>query len=420
MRVADGSSFTLTSEDTVSFVARLELRRNSADRTRSLLLRLLQGCGLLAFTLIFGEAFVRILCPQPVMPRYVTATDWGVRGNIPRAHYWHYTPEVSVEYRINGQGMRADHDYPLRKPAGTCRVAVFGDSLLMGYEVDLRDSFSARLEEMLHAGGRSVEVLNFAVSGFGTAEMLRTYEAFARGFDPDVVLFSWHLTDMEDNVRSALYRLRDGKLENANRSYLPGVKTQDFLMRFAAYRLIADHSQLYALLRERLGQFTKHLFVQLRQQAVSAKQTATENAEEDEEDARYAAHRQANRDLSSAIVEHAAQVVAADGREFYLIEVPIRVSRVAFRTSVDVLSPEVISHIRIISPLATFEQAARPDFKVYYEHGEGHLTPSGVQLLAKEAAQILVRSPRFAACTVGLAGATGQSSPDPASPVHPR
>jgi len=403
----------------VSFVARPELRRNSADRTRGLLLRLLQGCGLFAFTLIFGEAFVRILCPQPVMPRYVTATDWGVRGNIPHARYWHYTPEVSVEYRINGQGMRADHDYPLGKPAGTCRVAVFGDSLLMGYEVDLRDSFSARLEEMLRAGGRSVEVLNFAVSGFGTAEMLRTYEAFARDFGPDVVLFSWHVTDMEDNVRSALYRLRDGKLENGNPSYLPGVKTQDFLMRFAAYRLIADHSQLYALLRERLGQFTKHLFVQFRQQPVSAKQTAT-SGEEDEEDAMYAAHRQANRELSSAIVERAAQVVAVDGREFYLIEVPIRVSRVEFRSSVDVLSPEVISHIRIISPLAAFERAARPDFKVYYEHGEGHLTPSGVQLLAKEVAQTLVKSPRLAACTVGLAGATVQSPTDSASPVHPQ
>jgi hypothetical protein len=416
---AGGSSFTLTSEDTVSVDARLDLNRNSRGRTRTLALRLLRGCGLLAFTLIFGETFVRILCPQPVMPRYVTGTAWGVRGNIPHARYWHYTPEVSVEYRINGQGMRADRDYPLRKPAGTCRIAVFGDSLLMGYEVDLRDSFTTRLEEQLRDRGWSVEVLNFSVSGFGTAEMLRTYEAFARGFDPDFVLFSWHLTDTQDNVRSALYRLRNGKLENANRSYLPGVRTQDFLMEFAAYRLVADHSQLYALLRERTGQFTKGLVVHFRQQPVSANQAAAGSGEEDEEDVLHAAHVQADRDLSSAIVEHAAQVVAADGREFYLVEIPIRVSRVEFRSSVDVLSAAILSQVRIISPLAAFERAARPDFKVYYEHGEGHLTPAGVLLLANEAAKTLARSPRLTACTTGSAVAPPQPSANPASLTQP-
>lgn len=399
----------------MSVDARLDQRSKPGGRTRALVLRFLQACGLLAFTLVFGEAFVRILCPQPVMPRYVTGTDWGVRGNIPHARYWHYTPEVSVEYRINGQGMRADHDYPLRKPAGTCRIAVFGDSLLMGYEVDLRDDFTTRLEELLRARGRSVEVLNFAVSGFGTAEMLRTYEAFARRFDPDVVLFSWHVTDMEDNVRSALYRLRNGKLEQANPDYLPGVETQDFLLKFAAYRLVADHSQLYALLRERSGLFTKRLAVQLRQARVSAGTAPAPSGDEDEEDVLHAAHLQANLDLSSAIIEHAAQVVAADGREFYLVEIPLRVSRVEFRSTVDVLSPAVLADIRIISPLAAFERAARPDLKIYYERGEGHLTPAGVKLLANAAATTLAESPRLSACTAGAAAAAPPLSANPSS-----
>jgi hypothetical protein len=367
-------------------------------------LRRVVGITLLTiFTLGFGEGFVRVLCPQPVMPRYVTATPWGVRGNIPRAHYWHHTPEVTVEYRINGQGLRADRDYPPRKPAGTCRIAVFGDSLLMGYELDLKDTFTTQLEKLLRNQGCRAEVLNFSVSGFGTAEMLRTYEAFARQFDPDIVIFSWHVTDMEDNVRCALYRLHEGKLETANPTYLPGVTLQDFLMRSKLYRLVADNSQLYALLRERLDVFGKRLLLQARQSHLTAKDAAKEDSLADADDAAKAAQSQANVALSSAILTHAAEVVAADGKEFYLLEIPIRVSRERFRSSVEALSPDARARVRIVSPLAAFAAAARPDLKLYYERGEGHLTPMGVQLLAREAASALADSPHLASCKADAA-----------------
>jgi hypothetical protein len=330
------------------------------------------------------------------MPRYVTGTPWGVRGNIPGARYWHYTPEVTVQYRINSQGLRADHDFALTKTPGTCRIAVFGDSLLMGYEVDLRDSFATQLEEQLRPLGISAEVLNFSVSGFGTAEMLRTYEGFARRFHPDLVIFSWHMTDLEDNVRSQLFRLDRGALQTADETYLPGVETQDFLMRIALYRFVSDHSQLYALLRERLGQFAKRLGFQLHQQRVAAKVRQGE----DEDDVMHAAHVKANDELSSAIVEHAAGIVTKDGREFYLLEIPIRESRIEFRSSVDVLSDSVRSKLNIISPLDSFRQIARPDLKLYYERGEGHLTPLGVQLLAAETARTLARSTLNSSCRV--------------------
>src|SRR5579871_4560714 len=118
---------------------------------RTLLRRTLVFLGLLLYTLAFGEIYTRIFAPQPIMPRYVTGTPWGMRGNIPHSHYWHHTPEVDVEYRINGEGMRADRDFAIRKPAGTCRIALFGDSLLMGYELDLHDTFASRLERTLRA-----------------------------------------------------------------------------------------------------------------------------------------------------------------------------------------------------------------------------------------------------------------------------
>ena len=202
--------------------------------------------GLVAYTLFFSELFIRLVAPQPMFPRYITGTPWGVRGNIPGAHYWHWSPEVDVEFRINRWGMRDDRDFALEKPPGTCRIAVFGDLFFMGYEVDLKDLFSARLEARLRSSGINVEVLNFSVSGFGTAEMLRTYEAFGRNFNPDLVIFQWHLSDPGDNVRSDLYRIVNGQLLPGSPTYLPSVEVQDVLMQSRVYRWVADHSQLYS------------------------------------------------------------------------------------------------------------------------------------------------------------------------------
>src|SRR5262245_7700115 len=108
--------------------------------------RALVVLGLAAYTALFAEAFVRVASPQPIMPRYITGTPWGVRGNIPNAHYWHHTPEVDVEYRINAQGMRADHDFPLAKEQGTCRIALLGDSQFVGYELALADTVASQVE----------------------------------------------------------------------------------------------------------------------------------------------------------------------------------------------------------------------------------------------------------------------------------
>lgn len=372
------------------------------------------------YTLAYAELFVRIVSPQSVLPRYVVGTPWGVRGNMPNAHYWHHTPEVDVEYRINGEGLRADHDYSFRKPGGTCRVAVFGDSFFMGYELDLKDTFTTQLEELLRARGWRVEVLNFSVSGFGTAEMLHTYEAYARRFDPDIVLFSWHYSDVDDNVRSGLFRLRSDKLETANPTYIPGGAVQDLLLGSALYRFVADNSQLYTLLRDRVVVFTKQMLINLRQdrQQLNVAPENDEGGGADEDELAHAAQVKANIDLSSAIVAHAAQVVAADGRDFYLVEIPMRISRTKFRSTVEVLSASVRSTINIISPMTVFSKAARPDLKLYFELGHGHFTPRAARLLAEEAADTLSRSPRSSTCAAADERASNGRSRDSVSRDH--
>jgi hypothetical protein len=347
--------------------------------------------GLIVYSLLFGEGFVRVFDAQPLMPRYITGTKWGVRGNIPGARYWHHTPEVDVEYRVNSQGMRADRDFPSVKPPGTCRIELFGDSLFFGYEVDLQNSFAGQLEQRFKDQGVRAEVLNFSVSGFGTAEMLQTYESYGRTFSPDVALFSWDVTDVDDNVRSQLYRLDQGQLQRANLTYLPGVELEDRLMRYRLYRFLSDHSQLYSAIRESSNRVIKALVLQFRRASINSKQAANDVSADGNP-------RVAARALSSAIVLHSHDVVTADGHDFYLVEIPARMTRTEFIPMLDRLSPEVPKHVKVVSALNELSQAARPDMKLFYERGQGHLTPVGIRILVDRTYAALTSSPQLAAC----------------------
>ena len=371
----------------------------TTSRVRSIALRLFKILALVAYSLAFAEAFVRVFSPQALVPRYVTGTPWGIRGNIPNARYWHQTPEVKVQYRINSQGMRADREYPFQKPTGTCRIAVFGDSFLVGYELDLNDTFTTQLEQRLRAQGFNAEVLNFSVSGFGTAEMLRAYERFGRKFDPDLVLFEWHSTDPDDNVRSGLYRLERGKISPGRAQYLPGIRAQDFLMKFRLYRLIADNSHLYAFIRERVAATVKGLLV-ARQHTLRGPTTITPEESVAANQGRSPATKGSSPDieLSAALLTHVQDMVLAEHRDFYVVEIPTRTSRTQFRSTIEMLPPDTREHLKIISPLAAFTKAARPDLKLYYERGHGHLTPTGARILTDEGLEAIEESPQLARC----------------------
>lgn len=77
-----------------------------------------------------------------------------------------------------------------------------GCSFTYGYGVDMEESYSHRLEEILNANSsRNYEVMNFGVNGYGTAQMVLNYEKFARRYQVDLVilqLFSF-------NAHRALY-----------------------------------------------------------------------------------------------------------------------------------------------------------------------------------------------------------------------
>jgi len=344
---------------------------------------------LTAYSLLFAELFVRLLDPQPLMPRYVTGTSWGVRGNIAGARYRHRTPEVDVEYRINSQGMRADRTFGFDKASGVCRIGLFGDSFFVGYELDLQDSLAYQLETRLAARGLRIEVLNFAVSGFGTAEMLRTYEGHARRFDLDTVIFQFHATDFDDNVRSGLYRFKDGVLSRDRDSYLPGVGVQDALMRVPLYAVIADNSHLYAAVRQRAALAAKNALAQFRRGAVVEADAADADADADGGGERASVDADYSARLTGSLLVAARDQAMSDGAGFLVVDIPSVVNANTFRSHLDGVPASDLAAVKAVSPLRRFAAAAAASEKLYFEKGARHLTPRGVQLLADEVAAVV-------------------------------
>lgn len=92
--------------------------------------------------------------------------------------------EFDVEVKINGQRMRSDREIsPVALP-GVRRLALIGDSFSFGQGVEVHEGFGERLAEALP----NVELLNLAVTGYGTDQQLMKLEAQGWAFAPDLVL----------------------------------------------------------------------------------------------------------------------------------------------------------------------------------------------------------------------------------------
>lgn len=117
-----------------------------------------------------------------------------------------YRKEGNVYVRINSEGLR-DQEHSLTKPSDTIRIAVLGDSYPEGFSVSLEETFwwamGKKLQECNAFPGKKIEVLNFGVSGYGTAQELLTLREQVWKFSPDIVMLAVTTNnDITDNNRA--------------------------------------------------------------------------------------------------------------------------------------------------------------------------------------------------------------------------
>ncbi len=174
----------------------------------------------IVFALLLAEIGLRVIgYTYPVFYTPDAARGYALR---PCMQGW-YRKEGAAYVSINCAGLR-DRDHTTQKPPGTLRIAVVGDSYAEALQVSLEDAFWAVMERKLQAcpafGGRKVEVLNFGVSGYGTAQELLTLEQQVWAYAPDVVLLAVTTNnDITDNSRALkktdeipYFVLRNGQL----------------------------------------------------------------------------------------------------------------------------------------------------------------------------------------------------------------
>ena len=172
-----------------------------------------------------------------------------------------YRKEGRSYVRINSDGLR-DQEHSLTKPANTLRIALIGDSFAEALPVPLEQSFwwvmKEKLAECDAASGKTIEIINFGVSGYGTAQELLTLREKVWKYSPDVVMLAVTTNnDVTDNSR-ALKRVdeipyfvtRDNQLalDNSFQGSHTFLWRQSRINRFG--RWLRDHSRVVQVVIE--------------------------------------------------------------------------------------------------------------------------------------------------------------------------
>jgi lysophospholipase L1-like esterase len=194
---------------------------------------------------------------------------------IGQSYYWAYAKRVDPQLgwrpppdsqgwqRFEGAALVSnnrlgfrDRDHRRAKPEGVRRIVVLGDSFTEAVQVPLEQTWWQRLGEQLNGhgcgehrlGGPVIEVLNFAVSGYSTAQSLIAWRHLARDFSPDLVILAFFVgNDLNENQPQLD--------QNSMRPYFiaeaDGLRLERRFLDSAEYRAaVATSGRLWQWLRE--------------------------------------------------------------------------------------------------------------------------------------------------------------------------
>ena len=172
----------------------------------------------------------------------------------PRAEGW-YRKEGEAYVRINSDGLH-DQEHSLIKAPDTIRIAVLGDSYPEALSVSLDEAFwwvmGKKLQECDAFPGKKIEVLNFGVSGYGTAQELLTLREQVWKYSPDIVMLAVTTNnDITDNLRALkktdeipyfIYRDNQLTLDDSFKNSRAFRLRQSRISRFGIW--LRDHSRV--------------------------------------------------------------------------------------------------------------------------------------------------------------------------------
>ncbi len=140
-----------------------------------------------------GEQYYDEQGKPTTFTQYDELLGWSL---IPGASGRSISAEYDVSVSINSKGFR-DYERTFAKAEGIERMAVLGDSFVLGEQVEQSQRFTDLLEEQMQES----EVLNFGVAGYGTDQQLLLYESKVQLYEPDLIIVVLYIgNDLEDIV----------------------------------------------------------------------------------------------------------------------------------------------------------------------------------------------------------------------------
>lgn len=133
----------------------------------------------------------RYVSADPTLPELTTFGD--LDSTFQRGIY------KGVLYETNRLRLRSP-ERPQRKPPGVFRVAVLGDSYVMGDGVLMEETYAARLERELPSIAPhrfTYEVVNTGMSGLDAAHAVARYAELGVAYDPDLAVYGFTINDIE-------------------------------------------------------------------------------------------------------------------------------------------------------------------------------------------------------------------------------
>ena len=151
------------------------------------------GCFELIGWLFFQKALALTFDERNLTYRYDERLGWFPRENTSG----YYEGSVRIKVAHNREGFRDVEHPPTDRPA----MIFLGDSYVWGYDVEVEDRFTDLLKPRLPGW----EILNFGVSGYGTAQELLLLREHIDRRRPKVVFLVFQELDILDNSSNQFY-----------------------------------------------------------------------------------------------------------------------------------------------------------------------------------------------------------------------
>ena len=148
------------------------------------------------------EIFLRLLNVEyPIFQKHDEIRGFSLLPNS--SGTWRKEGKGKVE--INSDGLR-DFNHKFNKDKDTYRIAILGDSFAEARSVNLNETFWSKISsDLINCSffkntNKEVEIINFGVSEYGTAQQLLTLKNHVWKYDPDLILLTFFSgNDVSDN-----------------------------------------------------------------------------------------------------------------------------------------------------------------------------------------------------------------------------